>query len=70
MDEFQIPHLQVISHYCPELLTTRYFSSAAGRTIPLRFLISRELQVRLGDWLFVLIGAGLMVGSILILRAF
>ena len=30
VDEFQIPHLQQISHYCPELLTTRYFSNAAA----------------------------------------
>ena len=37
---------------------------------PLRFLINREVQVRLGDWLFVLIGTGLMVGSVLILRGF
>ena len=29
VDEFQIPHLQQISHYCPELLTTRYFANAA-----------------------------------------
>ena len=30
VDEFQIPHLQQISHYCPELLTTRYFANAAA----------------------------------------
>jgi hypothetical protein len=30
VDEFQIPHLQQISHYCPELLTTRYFANAAS----------------------------------------
>ena len=30
VDEFQIPHLQQISRYCPELLTTRYFSNAAA----------------------------------------
>ena len=30
VDEFQFPHLQQISHYCPELLTTRYFSNAAA----------------------------------------
>ena len=30
VNEFQIPHLQQISHYCPELLTTRYFAAAAA----------------------------------------
>ena len=30
VDEFQIPHLQQIARYCPELLTTRYYANATA----------------------------------------
>ena len=44
VDEFQIPHLQQIARYCPELLTTRYYANATA--VAKQLLGSRAARLR------------------------